>query len=292
MTEDFPYLLERMLFQVLGDELKVEDILMQSGGSINMAVCAKTEHGNFFVKWNEFQYLDMFEKEAKSLKLLKGKSTLRIPEVFGYGQVEEKAFLVLEFLEQGLESPQYWKKLGEGLAQLHGDMADAHGLPFDNYMGQLVQVNKQEANWVTFYVVRRLKPQVGKMTYEGLVTSGFQERFNAFLEKLPEILPPSKPCLLHGDLWNGNVFPTGNEATVFDPAIYYGAPEMDLAMTELFGGFAQAFYEAYEHHHPIMEQYKEHKDLYQLYPLLVHANIFGVHSGYLSAVDRIIKRYL
>lgn len=292
MTEDFPHLLERMLFQVLGDELKVEDILMQSGGSINMAVCAQTAHGNFFVKWNELQYLDMFEKEAKSLEFLKGKSTLRIPEVFGFGQVEEKAFLVLEFLEQGMESPEYWRKLGEGLAQLHENTATAHGLSFDNYIGKLEQINRQETNWSNFYIERRLKPQVGRLTYEGNASPDFQKRFDAFSKKLSEILPASKPCLLHGDLWSGNAFATGSDATVFDPAIYYGAPEMDLAMTELFGGFAPEFYVAYEDQSSITPHYKQHKDLYQLYPLLVHANIFGVNSGYLSAVDRIIKRYL
>lgn len=292
MTENYTQLIERMLFQVTGDELGVTDVLMQSGGSINMSVCAQTEHGNFFVKWNELEFLDMFEKEAKSLQFLKGKSSLRIPEVFGFGQLEEKAFLVLAFLERGAETQAYWEKLGEGLAELHQNTSDKHGFMFDNYIGKLEQKNQPETDWVGFYIERRLKAQVGKLSYEGNVSPAFEQQFATFLEKLPELLPSGTPCLLHGDLWNGNAFPTGREATIFDPALYYGAPEMDLAMTELFGGFAQAFYTAYEMHLPISNHYKQHKELYQLYPLLVHANIFGVHSGYLAAVSRIVKRYL
>lgn len=290
---DYHDLLGGMLLQVLGAEPKISQVNMQSGGCINQAVDVQTDQGHFFVKWNERSYADMFEKEALGLELLSATETIRIPKVIGHGQVEGKAFLVLEYLERGLQSQLYWEKLGEGMAALHSCHGNVFGLGHNNYIGKLAQNNGEEANWVKFFIERRLSSQLGLAIDNDYVNAAFIADFKSFLVKVPEIMPQSQPSLLHGDLWNGNVMPVvANEASIFDPAVYYGAREMDLAMTRLFGGFDQRFYDAYHSVYPIPQAFDDLIDVYNLYPLMVHVNLFGPNSGYLHTVTRIIKRYL
>ncbi|WP_420385672.1 fructosamine kinase family protein [Roseivirga sp.] len=290
--EEFPELLSRMLFQVLGDELQVDQVYMQSGGDINMAVCAQTEHGNFFIKWNEGNYEHMFETEAAGLQLLKKANSLKVPEVFGTGKVEDKAFLVLEFLETAHENFEYWEKLGSGLARLHQSTSELCGLNHNNYIGRLNQRNEQEGSWLTFFAEHRLNAQLGLAIYNDYVSQDFVRDFKRFLTKLPNLIPESEPSLLHGDLWNGNVLNTNRGAAIYDPAVYYGAREMDIAMTHLFGGFNQRFYQAYNEVYPLPDEFDSLVEIYSLYPLMVHVNLFGANAGYLGTVWRTIKRYL
>lgn len=291
--EDYSHLLSRMLFQVTGQELSVTNVLMQSGGCINMSVKAVTDQGDFFVKWNELEYADMFEKEARGLRLLGKTDTVKVPEVLGYGQVEEKAFLVLEFLEKGRGYAEYWEDLGEGLAALHLHQQPEYGLDHANYIGKLHQDNGKEASWLTFFKEHRLNHQLGLAIYNGFVDEGFVRDMKTFFTKLPNLLPDSPASLLHGDLWNGNIMSVSTgRAAFFDPAVYYGAREMDLAMTRLFGGFDQRFYEAYHAVYPIPGSFEALVDVYNLYPLMVHVNLFGPNSGYSGSVRRIISRYL
>ena len=292
MLENFSDMLSRMLFQVLGDELKVESVQIQSGGDINMAVCAETNHGDFFIKWNEGQYDDMFEAEAQGLKLLRQATQLKIPEVFGYGKLDDKAFLVLEFLEPSASNDTYWSRLGEGIAQLHQIKADKHGLNHNNYIGRLNQNNSFNGDWIEFFRENRLNTQLGLAIYNEEVEKDFVRDFKRFLSKLPQIVPSSEPSLLHGDLWSGNVMSSTRGSAVYDPAVYFGAREMDIAMTQLFGGFDQRFYEAYDSNYPLPDDFDALVEVYNLYPLMVHVNLFGANSGYLGSVWRTIKRYL
>lgn len=292
MKEIYPDLFSRMLFQVLGEELEIEGIQMQSGGDINMAVCVQTVKGNFFIKWNEEDYEDMFETEARGLQLLKKCESLIVPEVFGTGKVDDSAFLVLEFLEPGFEDITYWEKLGEGLAQLHRIKSEACGLDHNNYIGRLKQKNDQTRSWLQFFSENRLNVQLGLAIYNKEVENDFVRDFKRFLTKLPQIMPDSEASLVHGDLWSGNAMSSLNGPAIFDPAAYFGAREMDLAMTQLFGGFNQRFYEAYDANYPLPDDFDSLVEIYNLYPLMVHVNLFGANAGYLGTVWRTIKRYL
>ena len=290
--EDYNFLIERILFQALGLDLTVERVEMQGGGCINMSVKAVTSKGNFFVKWNELEFEDMFAKEAKGLAVLRGSNTLKIPEVLGIGQVEEKAFMVQEFLAQRPATSQDQTVLGEQLAAMHRMEGEEYGFHQSNFIGKLHQNNEPKSYWLTFFIQNRLNVQLGLAIYQEEVDQAFVNQMKQFLAKLKNMLPESPPSLVHGDLWNGNVMFTEEGPAIFDPAVYYGAREMDLAMTRLFGGFDAKFYEAYEANYPLPPHFDELVDVYNLYPLMVHVNLFGAHAGYLGKVKRIIKRYL
>ncbi len=292
MIEDYDHLISRILFQVTGYDLEPSNIRMENGGCINMALSVDTTKGKFFIKWNELEFADMFEKEARGLEILAESESVDTPSVIGYGFVEEKSFLVLEHIEESLPNAEYWQNLGRSLGRLHQVLAKQCGLAHDNYIGRLHQKNTPEPSWISFFREQRLNVQLGLAIYNNYVKESFVGDFKQFLERLDKIIPESKPYLLHGDLWNGNIMSAQNGAYMFDPAIYYGAPEVDLAMTRLFGGFDSQFYEAYNEVNPIPNHFEDLLDVYNLYPLMVHVNLFGPHSGYLGSVKRIIKRYL
>lgn len=290
--EDYNFLIERILFQALGIEPAVQSVDMQTGGCINMSVKATTDQGGFFVKWNELDFEDMFEKEARGLEELRTANTIRVPQVLAVGNIEEKAFMVQEFLEKTPLEASSSKQLGEQLAQMHRLAHEFHGFHEPNYIGKLQQKNESSESWVDFFISNRLNVQLGLAIYNKEVDEPFVGDMKSFLNKLPEIMPDSKASLLHGDLWNGNVMNTQNGPAIFDPAVYYGAREMDIAMTRLFGGFDNVFYDAYQANYPLGNHFEDLIDIYNLYPLMVHVNIFGANSGYLGMVKRVIKRYL
>lgn len=285
--------LEGGLSLVLGCQVSVDQVRIQDGGYINTSALVKTSSGYFFVKWNEAHLIDMFEQEARGLELLGATETIKTPEVYGFGKAGGKSMLVLEVVERGIAGQNYWADMGERLAAMHLLSQETFGLDHDNYIGRLTQSNSPEGNWLKFYTEQRLRYQLDMGISKGFIPRDFVERFNRFLDKLATILPSSKPSILHGDLWNGNVMPGANgETYFFDPAVYCGAREMDLAMTSLFGGFDPRFYEAYQSVYPLPESFEDLMDVYNLYPLMVHVNLFGPGSEYLDSADRIIKRYL
>ena len=257
-----------------------------------MALSVSTNQEEYFIKWNELEFVDMFEKEAFGLEILASLNIVSIPEVIGFGQIEEKSFLVLEHLNETYVNTNYWENLGESLAKMHQVNAPNCGLAHDNYIGRLYQKNHPIDCWKIFYREQRLNHQLGLAIYNNYVEDTFVKKYKRFLDRIDDILPESKPCLLHGDLWNGNIMCAYNKAYIFDPAVYYGAPEMDLAMTRLFGGFSDEFYAAYNEVNPISNHFEELLDIYQLYPLMVHVNLFGPNAGYLGSVKRIIDHYL
>lgn len=290
--EDFTSLVERILFIALGKEVKVNGIEMQSGGCINISIKAMTIAGNYFVKWNDLSFEEMFAKEAMGLQLLKDSHCIRIPEVISVGTIDDKAFIVQEFLDSIPMSAEGQEKLGECLALLHHTKQDHFGLHDSNFIGRLDQNNDPKRTWVGFFIENRLNIQLGLAIYRNEVDEDFIKEMKRFLRKLPVIMPESEASLLHGDLWNGNVLNTPKGPAIFDPAVYYGAREMDIAMTKLFGGFDDSFYEAYQSNYPLSKDFDDLVDVYNLYPLMVHVNLFGAQAGYLGMVKRIIKRYL
>ncbi|MEM6297645.1 MAG: fructosamine kinase family protein [Bacteroidota bacterium] len=282
---------ERILFKSTGKELRVSQIRFISGGCINNAIQLRTAEGDFFLKWNESKPVDFFDVEAKGLALLKSSGAIRTPEVLGVGEVDGISFLLLEYIEDGYPRTIFWERLGEQLADLHRNYGDAFGLPYNNFIGQLPQNNEPHKDGVTFFIEKRLRVQAGLALYNGLIKEEFLERMEHFYEKLPKLLPEERPSLLHGDLWSGN-FLVGENFTpiILDPAVYYGAREAELAFTRLFGGFDPIFYSAYEASYPLESGFKDRFDIYNLYPLLVHTNLFG--TSYLSGVLNVLNKYL
>jgi len=262
-----------------------------SGGCINNGGMLETQNGRIFLKWNSAdRYPDMFDKEARGLNLLREAQAIAIPEVVEVFAGKEYACLVLEHINSSAPAEGFWNNFGRQLGQLHKSEAEQYGLDHDNYMGSLRQINDQKQDLVSFFKECRLTPQIelakrdNKMDVRGLTL------FDQLFEKLSELLIDDAPSLIHGDLWSGN-FMVGvdGQAVLIDPAVAYGHREMDLAMTRLFGGFNQTFYEAYHESYPLEAGFEDRFDIYNLYPLMIHVNLFG--GGYYQQVVNILKRY-
>ncbi|HAA14186.1 MAG TPA: ketosamine-3-kinase [Cytophagales bacterium] len=291
-SRDEEQFFEQALFQVLGLSPEVQQMHFTSGGCINNAVQLITNHGDFFIKWNEDSSLEgMFAAEAEGLALLHGASPLYVPHIHGHGQVAQRQFLLLEFVASRYQEANYWEMMGQGLAALHQNNAKQFGLEYNNYIGRLPQKNDPRANWLEFFIEHRLRVQAGLALYNHQVGPDFMQQMEALYQKLPDLLPEETPSLLHGDLWSGNVMVDHRGLPcLIDPAVYYGNREIELAFTQLFGGFDPAFYQAYQEALPLLPGFQERVDLYNLYPLLVHVNLFG--ASYLGGVQRILHRFV
>jgi protein-ribulosamine 3-kinase len=288
---DHKVLFERILFATFGKEVGIRSITPCPGGCINNSLILNTAQGSFFLKWNESQDEAFFASEARGLELLADADAIQIPHVIGYGKVEGTAYLLLENLHNQHRATHFFKHLGEQLAQLHSHTQANYGLHFDNFIGTLSQKNDPHHNWVSFFVEKRLRPQLGLAYYKGLANETLLQQAEQFYQKLPNLLPCDAPALLHGDLWSGNVVSNAKgKPALIDPAVYYGNREVELAFTHLFGGFETAFYQAYNANMPLLPDFEERVPIYQLYPLLVHANLFG--QSYLRKAAEIIQRYL
>lgn len=286
---------ESILFLALGRTVEVIETQFLSGGDISTAAQVFSSEGVFFVKWNHAgPYLaenaDMFEAEARGLDLLRQTDALYVPPVIGYGQHVDKSYLILDYITPGPPDPRYWETLGQSLALLHSHTQPMFGLHFPNYIGSLPQTNTPTASGIDFFFTHRLLPQAGMALYKGLLPKTAYDALFRLRNRLPDLLPNERPALLHGDLWSGNVLVTEQgQPALIDPAVYYGFREADLAHTRLFGGFDQRFYDAYDEAFPLHDGFDERVAIYNLYPLLVHVNLFG--SGYVSGVERVLKRF-
>lgn len=262
-----------------------------SGGSINDAWCLKTNDGEFFLKHNRADlYPGMFEKEARGLKLLAAPEVIDVPDVLLWGEAANEAFLLLEYIETGTTKRDFWEDFARRLAALHQNKSELFGLDHDNYMGSLYQHNDQHESWPEFFIKERLERQLKLARDEGKVGGQEVSGFERLYKKLGELIPPTQPSLIHGDLWSGNfMINAEGRACLIDPAVYFGHPETDLAMSTLFGGFSGQFYDAYLQFNPLEKGWRERLDIYNLYPLMVHVNLFG--SGYLGSVQRILKKF-
>ena len=249
------------------------------GGSINETYQVYTRSNKrWFCKFNDAtRFPGLFVKEASGLSLLHRQGGMRVPEVIACRSVGDRQLLVLEWIEQGAQSPDFWKLFGEQLARLHQVTGSSFGLEENNYMGALPQDNTPATAWLEFFVRRRLEPQIRLAADHGLLNPAAIRHFERLYQALPIIFgEPEPPSLLHGDLWNGNFLCDNNgHPVLIDPAVYYGHRSMDLAMTTLFGGFEPAFYESYAYHYPLPPNYREQWEICNLYPLLIHLNIFG-----------------
>lgn len=263
-----------------------------SGGDINTAYRLQGENVSFFVKLNSPTQLAMFEAEAAGLEALAQTQSIRVPKLIAYGKTADHAFLVLEHIALNNLNPRSEHTLGQQLAQLHLQKQSYFGWHRNNTIGSTTQVNGQYHDWVTFWQEQRLGHQLTLAAANGyggrLQMLG--ERLCANLEPLFSDYQP-QPALVHGDLWGGNaaVDDQGNPV-IYDPACYFGDRETDLAMTELFGGFSPAFYQAYQTVYPLASGYVGRKTLYNLYHILNHLNLFG--QGYLHQAETMIIKLL
>lgn len=265
------------------------------GGDINQAAYLETAEGRYFLKWNAKAPPKMFSAEQDGLKRLAEAGALKTPSVIAQREAENgaPAFLLLEWLDaQAPRDPnKLAERLGEGLAALHRHSALEHGLARNNFIGSLTQRNKPNESWVAFYRDQRLGAQIEIARQNGRLTIERERLLFNLCNRLHKLIPEATPALLHGDLWSGNYMSlTDDTPAIYDPAVYYGHREVELAFTELFGGFAPRFYAAYNAAFPLDPGYAQRKALYQLYPLLVHMNLFG--GAYTASVERIAKQYL
>ena len=234
----------------------------------------------------------MFEAEARGLRLLREPQNIDIPEVLGEAESGGLSFIILEYIEAGARDGKYWQALGEQLAGLHSNTAKEFGLDHDNYIGSLPQANESHENWLEFFIRERLEQQLRIAASNRKINSHHQQRFEQLYRKLPDLLPDGeRPSLIHGDLWSGNLITNkGGMPCLIDPAVYYGNREIELAFTTLFGGFDDEFYQVYQQVMPMAQGYEERFDIYNLYPLMVHVNLFG--GGYLRQVESILGQFI
>ena len=273
---------------------KVETSFATSGGSINQTqVLSLTNGQRLFCKQNSNSPADFFLAETRGLKLLaKAKSGPRIPKPIAVQSGSRPTFLLLEYIESSVEDEKFSEQFAISLAQLHRTSQEYYGLDHDNFIGSTPQKNTLEKDGIVFFRDHRINFIRQLARRSGLLPVAIDIKLDSLCDKFEKFLNISgeKPALMHGDLWSGNYFPDiDGKPCIFDPAVYYGLREADLAMTELFGRLPQKFYDVYQEVFPINPGYEERKDLFNLYHLLNHLNIFG--SSYLSSVERVVKRY-
>lgn len=271
---------------------QVESMSRVSGGDINEAAqCRVSDGRTVFVKYHHNAPQNMFQAEAKGLQLLKDHAPddILVPNVLSTPSPESEA-LVLEWIETGTSGKQTQEQLGRGLALIHKSSESAFGLDHDNFIGKLPQSNTKHSSWPDFYFEERLKPQIRMAMERGLLSESDLTLANRIAAKLDSIYPEEPPALLHGDLWGGNfMVEKSGRPVLIDPAVYYGHREMDIAFTQLFGGFSRTFYQAYNEAYPLESGFEDRKDLSNLYPILVHTNLFGGH--YAQQARTILQKY-
>jgi fructosamine-3-kinase len=270
--------------------VQVEDQQQIFGGDINQTFHLRTNIGSFFLKLNKDSFQDMFEKEFHGLQLLHQTNRIKIPQPVIHDNVESSIFLVTEFIHKGNLAKNFWQTFAQQLAALHQHTNNMFGLAADNYIGSLHQRNNFCDSWAEFYATQRILP----LTELAFNTNKFSSQEIQMIEKLctrfNDLFPKEKPSLLHGDLWSGNFMCDQQGLPVlYDPAVYYGNREMDIAMSLLFGGFDKTFYVHYNEAFALQRGWERRVKLCQLYPLLVHLILFGGH--YYNSLLEIVKAY-
>jgi fructosamine-3-kinase len=279
----------------LGDSSPIQKCEAVGGGCINHASRLITRQNAYFLKWNTAPLPGMFQNEAAGLRLLSATHTVPVPTVFALSETtpEHPAYLLLEWLESRGNGDQ--ARLGEQLAEMHRwrepNKPAQFGLDHDNYVGSTPQHNQPDNDWPAFFIQQRLLPQMQLSHSLGLLHYQRRLRLEKLCERIPELLQgiTQIPSLIHGDLWGGNVINSPRGLALIDPAVSYSDREAEIAFTELFGGFSASFYQSYQSAWPLQPGYADRRDLYNLYHLLNHLNLFGESYGH--QVDSILSRY-
>lgn len=285
--------------KVTGKTFEIKNRRSVSGGCINQGYALIGESSTYFVKFNQASQVEMFEAEMLGLRQMLDTQTIRVPKPICSGIAGDSAYIVMEWLEFGGSNTQAWEEMGRKLAEMHqanppqplqivGETPASFGWERNNTIGSTPQLNNWTADWAEFFVKHRLGYQFQLAQRRGGHFPGKDE----LLGKVPELLDHQpQPSLVHGDLWGGNAAITKlGEPVILDPATYVGDREVDIAMSELFGGFPAAFYRGYNEVWALDSGYKQRKTLYNLYHILNHFNLFG--GGYSSQANQMIEQIL
>ena len=260
------------------DKVVSSDWIVVSGGSINQAYRIDMGVDALFVKLHDVQHMAMFEAEAAGLQALREAKVVRVPEVYTCACDDSYSWLVMEYITLGSHNSVSEKLFAQQLAAMHRCTGELFGWFRNNTIGSTPQINTATSDWINFYRAHRLAYQLQLANQHGFPIS-LQDKGERLLGDLHVFFEgyEASPSLLHGDLWSGNhAVDSAGSPVIFDPAVYYGDRETDIAMTELFGGLSSDFYAAYHEAYPLHEGYKVRKTLYNLYHILNHANLFGV----------------
>jgi protein-ribulosamine 3-kinase len=291
LTATLQNALKQILFQCLNTPAAPITFQAVGGGSINDTYKATLNQHNFFVKVNSAaKFPQLFQKEVSGLEFIHQQKIFRVPKIIENTIVEDQQVLVLEWIDSGIRTDKFWKKFGEQLAALHKVSNEYFGFAEDNYMGSVVQINNFLPDWISFFIQQRLQPLISQCRDKGLLSTLHVSLFEQLYIQLPQIFNKEPPALLHGDLWSGNYMcNTQSEPVLIDPATYFGHRSVDLGLTTLFGGFPTVFYDAYQYHYPLPENYKEQWQVSNLYALLIHLLLFG--KSYLPQITHILEKH-
>lgn len=280
--------LARALSAQLSVKIQINNAERVHGGDINDTFRLETSEGRWFLKMNDARkYPGMFNRELDGLEELRETGALAVPRPLCTGVAGNRGFLVTEYVEKGAAAPDFWESFAAGMARLHQQTQPYYGLQAANYIGSLKQYNTPFSSWPVFYAFNRLMP-LARMAYDQhKMEQSVLRQMELLCRRLPALFPDEPPALLHGDLWSGNfLVGTNGKACIFDPAVYYGHREMDMAMTRLFGGFDTRFYYTYQAIRPLESGWQQRIGLCQLYPLLVHLSLFG--GSYYNDIKEIL----
>ncbi|KYC36926.1 hypothetical protein WA1_45550 [Scytonema hofmannii PCC 7110] len=282
--------IDAYISQATGEQFKSSQQRSISGGCINQGYAVSDGKRTYFVKLNQALKLDMFQAESLGLQQMYQTATIRVPKPICSGVAGNHSYLVLEWLEMNSGNTKSWEEMGRKLAAMHKSTSNqGFGWDMNNTIGSTPQINTWTADWLEFYTQHRL----GYQFQLARRRHGHFPQEKELLEAIPELLANYKPqpSLVHGDLWSGNAGCTvSGEPVIFDPATYYGDREVDIAMTELFGGFPAAFYKGYNEVWSLDKGYEKRKILYNLYHILNHFILFG--GSYSSQANRMIAEIL
>jgi fructosamine-3-kinase len=259
------------------------------GGSINQAYSIKTANNKqYFCKINYSAPEDFFTREIEGLINLSQIKTWKVPKPICKITYQQTQALIMEFVPRFNETVQFWENAGISLASLHKITYSKFGWHTDNYIGSLLQKNSFSETWEDFYISNRIMPLLKIAFDKRIISLEETKKFNLLFKRVNNLFPKEKPTLIHGDLWKGNIMATKNNMpSSYDPAIYYGHREADLAMTHLFGSFPDTFYRAYNSIYPLEDEFTNRINYFNLYPLLVHVILFG--KSYWYDIDKILN---
>lgn len=282
--------IDNHISEVTNQKFESTQHLSVSGGCINQGYAVSNGKLTYFVKLNQATQAEMFLAEMLGLQTMYKTQSIRVPQPLCWGITGNYSYIVLEWLEMTGGNQKSWRKMGQNLAKMHQNISNkGFGWERNNTIGSTPQINVWQSNWINFYVEYRLGYQFQLARRKG----GNFPLQDKLLATLPELLHNHdvQPALVHGDLWGGNAgFTIDGEPVIFDPATYFGDREVDIAMTELFGGFPAVFYEGYHEVLPLAEGYEKRKIIYNLYHILNHFNLFG--GSYASQANQMIKKIL
>jgi len=269
---------------------KIEDTRSVSGGCINQGYQLKGDNQEYFVKLNQASKVEMFQAEALGLKQMIATKTLVVPQPICWGVADSSSYIVLEWLDLGRGNSSSWQEMGKQLALMHKQgTSPQFGWNLNNTIGSTPQINDWKDNWADFFAEQRIGYQLNLAKRKDAGFSNVEQIVRAIRVQLADRQPTAS--LVHGDLWSGNAdIAADGQPTIFDPASYYGDREVDLAMTELFGGFPASFYQGYNQQWQLEANYKSRKNIYNLYHILNHFNLFG--GGYGHQAQRMIQEIL